>query len=179
MNNLDQKVADSVHLIGRHLATLKSSQYFVGTSGGKDSGVILDMTLTAMRLISVPVEQLVIVHNPKPKDTHPLTLAHLYRLTAHRQVIFVPPAQMSTFIAQTGLLLEVDGTRRSEFDRADKSTNYISKGVSFSREHMPAYVEDGLFGLNLLYPIIEWSDADVFAYHRVYDLPLSAEYDLG
>lgn len=140
---------------------------FVATSGGKDSTVILDLALKINPFITI-------VHNPK-HNTHPDTIRFLYDISQTNFINYVPLKFMQQFIRENNLKCQIDGTRISEFDRVDKSADIIINGQNVSRTEMSDHGV-GIWGLENIYPIYEWSDDDVFNYCRVNKLPLSREY---
>ena len=143
------------------------SKMFVATSGGKDSTVILDLALRVNPNITI-------IHNPKPV-THPDTVQFLYELSQKLEVFYIPSSYMPNFIKRNHLKCQIDGTRISEFNRTDKSSDIIINGQTVSRTEMTNHGE-GIWGLENIYPIYDWTDEDVFQYCRDNKLPLSKEY---
>jgi 3'-phosphoadenosine 5'-phosphosulfate sulfotransferase (PAPS reductase)/FAD synthetase len=137
---------------------------YVGTSGGKDS-------VAVHHLMSKTDLTWSVLHTNKPEDVHPLTKDFLYR--RQYPILYVPkgaamPAHLRT---------QFDGSRASEYNRADgRSTDFIVGGVSVSRDKMPLYVTNGLFGLNFVFPMYDWSDEEVWAYIFGNDIEYSDEY---
>jgi 3'-phosphoadenosine 5'-phosphosulfate sulfotransferase (PAPS reductase)/FAD synthetase len=74
------------------------------------------------------------------------------------------------------LKLQIDGTRVDEFNRDEKSNTFEINGVQVSRMEMTHFFKNGLFGLDFLCPIYDWSANDVFEYHKLNSIPLSTEY---
>jgi len=142
---------------------------FLGHSGGKDSTVIYHLTKSVFPDIKV-------VHTPKT-DTHRDTIMFLYELSMGQRIDFVPASMMEQYLKNTGLRCQIDGTRAAEYNRDTKSTDLVVDGVSVSRENMPAFVESGLFGMSVLYPIVEWTDEEVFTWLRANEISISLEYD--
>ncbi len=140
---------------------------FVATSGGKDSTVILDLALKIN-------PEIMIVHNPK-HITHPDTVQFLYDISQKNVIHYVPSKMMEQFIKENQLKCQIDGTRISEFDRVDKSADLIINGKTVSRTEMSDHGV-GIWGLENIYPIYDWSDDDVFSYCKNHFLPLSREY---
>lgn len=177
---LDRKIEVAIGKIMQRIGDLEDPyKFFIGHSGGKDSTTVYNLTKVAMRRMGRNPEDPdrfpIVIHNPK-NDTHADTVDFLYELTKSQVVMFVPSKLMDHCVRGMGLVLEIDGTRKAEFTRTDKSSNYISNGVEYSRENMPDFVENGIFGLDLLYPIYDWSDDEVFAFHDLWKLKLSKEY---
>jgi len=140
---------------------------YIGTSGGKDSVVI--MWLSDM----VEDAPLPVVHTPKPGVTHPKTLEFLYKMTANRRILFCPARDH----ASLGYDTQIDGTRISEYNRTDgRSTDFVRNGQNVSRLEMTMWVPNGLFGLNFVYPIYDWEDVHVWACIIKHNIPFSEEY---
>lgn len=145
---------------------------FVGHSGGKDSVVVRWLTDNAFK--DVPT-----VHTVKSAGVrnavHSLTRDFLYSLG--RPVLYVP--DNAELLYSLGLDTQIDGTRRAEASRRDgRDVGLIVNGNERSRAETPLYLENGIFGLNLIYPIFDWSDEDVWATIFAYDIPYSLEYEL-
>jgi 3'-phosphoadenosine 5'-phosphosulfate sulfotransferase (PAPS reductase)/FAD synthetase len=139
---------------------------YVGTSGGKDSVVAYNLMCKLYPTLSPKI-----LHTAKPSVTHPKTLDFLY--SRPYPILYVPKGHPLPDEFKT----QVDGTRASEFDREDgRSTDVIVGGVSVSRENMPLFVRNGLFGLNFIFPIFDWTDEQVWAYIFKNNIPYSDEY---
>jgi 3'-phosphoadenosine 5'-phosphosulfate sulfotransferase (PAPS reductase)/FAD synthetase len=79
-----------------------------------------------------------------------------------------------------GYKTQIDGTRIAEHDRSNgRAVDVVIDGKQVSRKELPLYLENGLFGLNFVYPIYDWSDAEVWAAIAHYDIPFSEEYLYG
>jgi 3'-phosphoadenosine 5'-phosphosulfate sulfotransferase (PAPS reductase)/FAD synthetase len=83
---------------------------------------------------------------------------------------------MPSFIQANGLECQIDGTRRDEATRNEKSTDLIVDGENVSRENMPAFVKRGIFGLSMLYPIFNWTEQQVWEYLKYNGIKVSKEY---
>lgn len=151
---------------------------YLGHSGGKDSAVILHLTLGVLQGAKP-----VIVHTIKDSfnknRTHPDTIRYLYdKVSKWAKVMhFVPEAEMENFRQTSGLKYQIDGTRASEFERLDRSSTLVMDGKEQSREHMGDRTKNGVFGFNFFYPIYDWSDQDVWDYIWYHMIPMSREYD--
>ena len=144
---------------------------FLGHSGGKDSCVIHQLANTV-------ASNLLIVHTPKP-STHPKTVEFLYNLAVSNTIMMVPSDKMEAFVASHSLRCQIDGTRIDEANRKDgRSTTFVQNNVNKSRTEMSHFVENGLFGLSMVYPIFDWTDDEVFDYIKSHNIPLSEEYVL-
>ncbi len=144
---------------------------FAGHSGGKDSCVIADLFKECCKM-HTPV----FVHTPK-WDTHDITKRFLYELGVEGlNVAYVPKPQMEAWLRQQNLVCQIDGSRREEHDRPERSTDFVSAGVAVNRLNMPEFVDSGLFGVSILYPIVDWTDEDVYTYLAVRNIRISDEY---
>ena len=145
---------------------------FCGHSGGKDSVVIFDLAQKVYPKITV-------IHNSK-SNTHPDTVKFLYGVSEKHNVLFVPPSNMERAIKTYGLRCQIDGTRIAECSRTDgRSTDFVVDNKNVSREVMTEFVENGLYGMGMLYPIYDWTDEEVWEYISVNNLSISNEYSLG
>ena len=168
MLHIELKAALARERLGRlwEKLDLSSSEVYVGHSGGKDSVTICNLVDKAL-----PGNDLLRIHTPKPEVTHPATVSFLYSL--RKTILYCPAGDHP----RLDLRVQIDGTRIFEHDRKDgRSTDVMIDGKSMSREYLPLYVQRGLFGLSFIYPIYDWTDADVWAYIMVNNIPFSAEY---
>ena len=163
INNYTTRVENAVTCLKSRPLTFKFP--YVGTSGGKDSIVVSHLARQAL------YDDISHLHTVKPGVTHPKTIQFMYEQnlpTLYLPKDFLPPAGFKT---------QIDGTRRAEWNRTDgRSTDVIIEGKTVSREQMTQYVRHGLFGLNFVFPILEWSDAEVWHYIFENKLPFSDEY---
>jgi len=165
---LKNKVSEAIARIQKWSSRYGETMY-LGHSGGKDSCVITDLVLRAER------SDVMIVHNPKP-ETHPETVKFLYEFAQVYPIVFVPPIKMGDFVEMMGFDAQLDGSRRAEHNRTERSTDIIIDGKNVSRERMKSVVEEGIFGLTILYPIYDWTDDEVWEYIETYKVRISDEY---
>ena len=148
----------------------KMEEMCVGHSGGKDS--VLVRTLADLAGFG----SLDTVHNPKLEGSnavHAHTRELLYEMATFRPVMHIPAHAM----AKSGYQLQIDGTRRQEATRTDgRSTDIVCNGQSMNRAQMPMLVPRGLFDMTFFYPIVEWTDAQVWAAIAYLEIPFSREY---
>ena len=160
-------------------------EVYVGHSGGKDSSTVLSLVQSVTDSINV-------IHNGKrsfdknrdeksgPTDVDVRTLEFLYQYTLSQTnfITFVKTSKMKDYLAGPGkhYRVQIDGTRIDEFGRDAKSNTFEINGVQVSRLEMTHWFQNGLFGLNFLCPIYDWSSEDVFNYHKIKGIPLSTEY---
>ena len=176
-----EKVNSALHHI-RRAFDLFGKAMFTGHSGGKDSVVIHHLTKQI-------VQDFVTVHNVKPMlgtsgdpvaaltEQHPKTLLFLYEyVTKHHPVVFMHSSFMPEYVKNNNLKCQIDGARISEAGRAGKSSNFVMNGETHNRKDLVPLVAGGLFGIHFCYPILDWTDDDVFDYIFENQLHLSEEY---
>ena len=148
----------------------KMEEMCVGHSGGKDSVLVRALADLA------GFGSLDTVHNPKLEGSnavHAHTRELLYEMATFRPVMHIPAHAM----AKSGYQLQIDGTRRQEATRTDgRSTDIVCNGQSVNRAQMPMLVSRGLFDMTFFYPIVEWTDAQVWAAIAYLEIPFSREY---
>jgi 3'-phosphoadenosine 5'-phosphosulfate sulfotransferase (PAPS reductase)/FAD synthetase len=168
----DSLEASVAHKIANAIFLLKISvelkETIVSHSGGKDSVLIHWLMQQAF-----PDDNFLLVHTPKA-ETHPETKQFIYDCASKYAMLFVHSDVSADFFYKK---TSIDGTRRAEWSRTDgRSTHYVSGGKEFSREDMPEVVEDGLFGAKMVYPILHWSDEEVWHCIHSRNIPFSSEY---
>ena len=163
---LHDKVQESLELI-RNYHRKWGNRMFVGHSGGKDSCVV--------HHLARQVHLFGTVHNPKD-EVVPETRNFLYQLSMRCPINFVPKQHMPDFLTRNNLKLQIDGSRQAEWNRESRSTNIIAGGKEVNRKEMQPFVTGGVFGLNILYPIVYWTDADVWRYIKLHNIKVSDEY---
>lgn len=153
-----------------------------GHSGGKDSVVIHDL------IDRSGIDVFATIHSPKPLINNCTqeelstamyleTLEFLYEtVSVERPITILPRYMTQEWLRENEITCQIDGSRLVEYTRTDKSGNIIVDGENVSRLNMTEYVENGIFGLNLCYPIFDWTDEDVFDHITKYNLPISEEY---
>jgi len=164
-------------------AKLNNNQIFMGHSGGKDSTVIYDLTKKVLG------KDFRVVHNIKPMlgtsgnkvgaltEMHSETLQFLYtKVCPTHPVLFLHSSEMERLLKIYDTKCQIDGSRLCEYTREGKSSEFIKNGKSVSRSEMTEYIENGIFGLNMCYPIFDWSDYEVFEYIDKNNLIISEEY---
>ena len=148
----------------------KREEMCVGHSSGKDSVLVRALADLA------GFGSLDTVHNPKLEGSnavHAHTRELLYEMATFRPVMHIPANAM----AKSGYRLQIDGTRRQEATRTDgRSTDIVCNGQSMNRAQMPMLVSQGLFDMTFFYPIVEWTDAQVWAAIAYLEIPFSREY---
>lgn len=169
MRNVVARSEEAVQRI-RNAPFLHAGTY-VGHSGGKDSVLV-------HRLVTVALGDVPVIHTPKPKgirnEVHPLTREFLY--SRPFPILYLPDGLIQTE-EYAKFSTQVDGTRRAEASRRDgRDVGLVIAGAERSREECPLYLPKGLFGKQYIYPIYDWSDAEVWAAIFELDIPFSMEY---
>lgn len=172
----------AAHLRIKTAYEIHGNSIFLGHSGGKDSCVINHLTKQV-------IPDYKIVHNVKPMlgtsgdpvaaltEMYPSTLVFLYsNVSVNQPVEFLHSSQMPNYIERNNLTCQIDGARIEEHDRPGKSSNIIRNGESVNRKEMTEYEPNGIFGLAICYPILDWSSQDIFDYLVAHNLPFSNEY---
>lgn len=152
----------------------RENNIYVAHSGGKDSVVVHHL---ARQVFGDAVK---VIHTPKISGfnrVHPDTVAFLYEVAANYGMYMVPSGTMKEFLLSSDLFVQVDGTRRDEAERTDRSSNVIIDGEDISRTHMTWFTENSLFGQQCVFPIYDWSDEDVWKYIEDFSIPYSKEYN--
>jgi len=186
MSNIENKTIIALERIRK--AFDNNGRVISGHSGGKDSVVINDLITKA----GCDSRRYAIVHNVKPllgtsgdpvaalTEMHPATLEFLYTNVCLEQTLtFLHASKMKNWVTNNHITCQIDGSRLCEYTRSGKSSEFIVNGKSVSRSEMTEYIENGIFGLNMSYPIFDWSDTDVFDYIALNDLKISNEYYLN
>lgn len=180
-----------MNIIKEHMAMVRvhdavakfGAKIFCGHSGGKDSVVIHHLTSRFIPSVSL-------VHNVKPllatvendpvaklTAMYPSTLEFIYSKVAMKnKVHFMPASMMESWVKENRFECQIDGARIAEANRPGKSSNFIRNGQNVNRKELTPMVENGMFGLTVCYPILDWTDDDVFDYIAQYKLEFSDEY---
>lgn len=148
--------------------------FYIGHSGGKDSCAVTYLMDTA------GYKLLPVLHTVKLPGTHngvhPMTLEFLYELSGDRPVTFVPEFAQKDYIDREGYAGQIDGTRKDENERGDRSSDLVFNGETINRKDMQMYNPSGLFGIPFIYPIQDWTTAEVWAMLITLGIPVSEEY---
>ena len=131
---------------------------YVAISGGKDSIAAASLMKEAMGENS-----LTLIHNTHlGEDVNHFPWPLLEVRGPKDEVV-------PQFLKMVALLCQIDGTRRDE----DKFVCY--DGVEIHRSKMPGdYTNRGVWGLHVLFVLVDWTEADVYEYLRWKELPMPA-----
>lgn len=167
---MKQKIENALAVIHNAYITCSNKMY-LGHSGGKDSCVIF-------HLAKQIDPEIMVIHTPKGlSHTHPDTADFLYYEVARHHIIhMVPKEHMDNFIIRNDLLLQIDGARRDECNRTERSDDFVMNEENVNRKDLPQFVEFGLFGIAQLYPIFDWTDDEVWKYIVDHKVQVSKEY---
>lgn len=148
----------SITRIQEVVKDLGKDHVYVAVSGGKDSIAVVSLMKEAMGENS-----LTLVHN-----------THLGEIVDHvpwpMLVVRGPKNEVvPQFLKTVALLCQIDGTRRDE----DKYVCY--DGVEIHRSKIPGdYTNRGVWGLHVLFVLVDWTEKNVYEYLKWKDLPMPA-----
>lgn len=171
LESIDKRIGHTIEELRATVSSLDNfpNELYIGHSGGKDSVVIYWLMQCAF-----PGNYFPVVHTPKlsgPNKVHQETINFLY--SRPFPIIHIP----ATSHASYGFKVQVDGSRRDEYNRTDgRSTTIVKDGKDVSRSEMTMLVNNGLFGLDFIYPIFDWSNEEVWACIHKMRLEVSPEY---
>ena len=134
------------------------NKIIIGYSGGKDSKVILHLA----REIN---PNIIAVHNSHPEETCDLESGCL--------IIKQPKTNFAEFLKYVDVEAQIDGTRVCE----EGKTVFV-EGKEIERSEMNSlFNSKGVFNLQIVYPILFWSDKDVWDY--IDDNNLMTAYEIS
>lgn len=154
-NELNIKILDSLQIISESYNKHKNN-LFLGYSGGKDSKIIKYLT----KMIS---NNIILIHNSCNTEIN----------DCNENIIEIksPKSNFKPFLDLVNLKAQIDGTRKCE-----KGKSVIFNGVSIERNELnEVYNPKGVFSLEIYYPILFWSDRDVWTFIRKYNLMTESE----
>ena len=170
LGDVQALVNQAINRLSQHFhAGTDLSRVFVGHSGGKDSCLVYH--LTGMTFGHDRVQAF---HTPKlagPNVVHPLTRQFLY--SRPFPVLYYPGSPKAV-----GFDAQIDGTRIHEAERTNgRSTTVVFDGQEVPRTELSSdYTERGIFDLKVAFPIVDWTDAEVWAVIHTLKIPYSLEY---
>lgn len=140
------------------VARFGKDKVYAAVSGGKDSIAVVSLMKEAMGENS-----LTLIHNEHKGENVSHVPWPMLIVKAPKN-IYVP-----AFLDLVHLECQIDGTRRDE----DKLVHY--DGVEIHRSKMPGdFTESGVWGLAVLYILVDWTEADVYEYLKWKELPMPA-----
>lgn len=166
---MNAKIEKSLKQLRDIYHTYGSLHTYVAHSGGKDSCVIHDLV---KRVTHNPK----LIHNPKT-STHWLTNQFVDNLEKECNLVKVQSESMELYVKLHDFKAQIDGTRIDEKDRTEKSDDFIVDGSNVNRESLTSFVEKGIFGLSIVYPIYDWTETEVWQYIKNNNLKISGEYN--
>jgi len=186
---LQNKIKQAKQRIANVINANTINNIFIGHSGGKDSVAVHNLTLEVLSDAKLS-NNLTLIHNPKniydkaktneapgQTDVYNETLEFLYNtVSEYANITIVNPKNMLSFVNAKGLTLQIDGTRADENERVTKSSNLVLNGKEENRQFMTEHNQKGLYNLEFLYPIFDWSTNDVFSYLELRNIEISPEY---
>jgi len=147
-NEFHQKFIAATDIIEQAISKFGNKLY-VSYSGGKDSKALL--ILTKMVSKKMGYIDMLVIHNEHPGEVIDNNFGTL--------VVKAPKTNVPAFLKMVDLEAQIDGTRRDE----DKTV--IFDGVEIHRSKMPSYkTNNGVFGLSVYYPLINWTEEDIFKF---------------
>lgn len=183
---------------GERLAlALNDAGYYLAFSGGKDSAVLYYLAKHAgvkfrafynVTTIDPPENvyyirkyfpDVIFVH---PKENFFSLVSHKGLPTMNRRYCcaILKESRVAGWVALTGVRAE-ESRKRSQYDNvaivSRRKENQGKRGVTIAQieanEHRCIQGKDAV----MLRPLLQWSDADVWAYHKKYNIPLNPVYE--
>lgn len=158
--DLEQKIYQAKLLLERAIKK-HGNKIIVGYSGGKDSKVILHLSREVCPNI-IPV------HNSHPEEKCDLKEGCV--------IIKEPKSNFAEYLKVVDIKAQIDGTRLCE-----EGKSVIFNGKEIERHEMDytsEYNPKGVFNLEIYYPILFWSDKDVWDYIGKYNLMTAYEISI-
>lgn len=142
-----EKVQEAQNRIEKALGWFNRNQCYGAYSGGKDSRAVL-------QIVRSVYPNVLVIHNGHAGED----IGDVDGVLCVKE----PKAAMVPIFLQTvDLKLQFDGTRKDE----DKTV--IFEGQEIHRSKMPGWsTSQGVFGLNCVFPIWDWTEEEVFEYLR-------------
>lgn len=172
-NSMERKALARIHqAFEKHKDGL-----YIGHSGGKDSSVVYHLASKVLARPFVVHTTKELAHEDKSYPTVPYEdHTFLYELAQTQPILMAPLPAMPKVIEVFNLTCQIDGTRRDESERHNRSSTYFCNGQDLPRENMPDAIDNGLFGLSFVYPIFDWTTSEVWEYIRLNNIKVSDSY---
>jgi len=144
-----------------HSALVKhGNKIFVAYSGGKDSKVILHLAQQA----AAPMRATVIsIHNSHPDEKCDLPNGCV--------IIKEPKSNFVEFLKYVEVTAQIDGTRTDEEEKTVIFNSEVIPRKDIPNEFNPK----GVFGLEIYYPILYWTEKEVWNYIKQHELMTEEE----
>jgi 3'-phosphoadenosine 5'-phosphosulfate sulfotransferase (PAPS reductase)/FAD synthetase len=179
----EEKIREAKKSIRTAFARHGENGVYVGHSGGKDSAVV---SWLAEDVFENNDEKPHVIANLT--DTEPvMNMIHLLNraMSKHKKMTLIGPEkhEYGPIVNEFGFEAQIDGTRIDEGTREDKSADVILNGEDVNRDKMDELTdednhnEDGLFGLEVYFPIMNWSTDEVWAFIDHHNIEVSKEYE--
>lgn len=174
-----EKIEEARSIIKIAFAKHGKNGVYVGHSGGKDSATVEYLTE------EVKTEPHIIANLT---DTEPvMNMTYLLNkcMTKGKKMTLIGPEkhEYGPIVNEFGFEAQIDGTRIDEGTREDKSADVILDGDDVNRDKMDELTdeynhnEDGLFGLEVYFPIMNWTTDEVWAFIEYHNIEVSKEYE--
>ncbi|TLS68988.1 phosphoadenylyl-sulfate reductase [Mariprofundus erugo] len=182
----ESKIEKSLALIRQAVAEYGPDVAFACSFGAEDV-VLLDLISRAGRSIAV----ITLDTGRLPQETYDVMDACRKRYSMPIEVYFPDAAEVEAMVREHGLNLFRDSVelrkrcceirkihplRRALAGRKAWMTG-VRRDQADSRQQMAAVEDDAHFGIRKFNPLIEWSEAEVWAYIREHDVPYNALHD--
>ena len=156
---------------------------YVGHSGGKDSATVEYLT---ERVTKGEEFNPHIIANLT--DTEPvMNMTYLLNksMSKDKKMTLIGPEkhEFGPIVNEFGFEAQIDGTRIDEGTREDKSADVILDGEDVNRNRMDELTDEhnhnegGLFGLEVYFPIMNWTTDEVWAFIDYHNIEVSKEYE--
>jgi phosphoadenosine phosphosulfate reductase len=159
------------------------------SSFGAEDMVILDL----LHRLALQVEVFTLDTGRLHEETHALLAAARTRYGAPIRVLHPDAAELEAFVAAHGSNAFYDGIELRKRCCEVRKTRPLRRALqgkrlwitglrreqSVTRADVPVLAHDGVHGLMKLNPLADWSDAEVWAYLRRFDVPVNALHARG
>lgn len=180
----EDKIRKAKSVIRKAYQEHGSEKVYVGHSGGKDSATVEHLT-EEIGNEDIEFEPHIIANLT---DTEPvMNMTYLLNkcMEKGKKMTLIGPEkhEYGPIVNEFGFKAQIDGTRIDEGTREDKSADVILDGEDVNRERMDELTdkhnhnEDGLFGLEVYFPIMNWTTEEVWAYIEHHNIEVSKEYE--
>ncbi|HEY7761200.1 MAG TPA: phosphoadenylyl-sulfate reductase [Burkholderiales bacterium] len=159
------------------------------SSFGAEDMVLLDL----LQRLALKVEVFTLDTGRLPEETHALFTAARIRYGVPIRVLHPDAAEVEDFVAAHGSNAFYDGIELRKRCCEIRKTRPLRRALqgkrlwitglrreqSLTRAEVPVLAHDDVHGLMKLNPLADWSDAEVWAYLRRFDVPVNALHARG